>query len=135
MHTSPESRVYIPGKFPVVACAYTLAMAPTVSLSTRVTPQVRDRLAAEARAQGVPLATYTRLLLTDASPRAAAADGPVCNEVECAFAHLPSQASLEKEVCLALARTVEQGGTAGIAAGKELLSQVRWAETFYRPGW
>src|SRR2546429_452831 len=35
-------------------------MSQTVSLSTRVSPQVRDRLTAEAAERGVPLATYTR---------------------------------------------------------------------------
>jgi len=47
------------------------------------------------------------------------------------FAHLPDEASLEKEICLALARTVELGGTPGIAAGKELLSEIRYATLHY----
>ena len=51
------------------------------------------------------------------------------------FAHLPDEASLEKEICLALARTVELGGTPGIAAGKELLSEIRYAQLRYAPEW
>jgi len=107
-------------------------MAPTVSLSARVSPQVRARLAADAQAQGVALATYAARLLsepvTDAPGPGA---GAVRNEVECVFAHLPDEASLEKEICLALARTVELGGTPGIAAGKELLSEIRYATLHY----
>jgi hypothetical protein len=111
-------------------------MAPTVSLSARVSPQVRARLAAEAQAQGIALATYAaRLLagpLVDAPGPGA---GAVQNEVECAFAHLPPESSLEKEICLALARTVELGGTPGIQAGKELLNEIRWATLHYAPEW
>lgn len=109
-------------------------MAPTVSLSARVSPEVRARLAAEARAQGVALATYAARLLsgpvTDAPGPGA---GAVVNEVECAFARLPAESGLEKEVCLALARTVELGGTAGIQAGKELLIEIRYATFRYAP--
>jgi hypothetical protein len=57
------------------------------------------------------------------------------NEVECAFAHLPPESSLEKEICMALARTVELGGTPGIAAGKELLAEIRYAQLRYAPEW
>src|SRR6266581_6621805 len=99
-------------------------MAPTVSLSARVSPEVRARLAADARAQGMALATYAARLLSAPVPDAPGPGaGAVQNEVECAFAHLSAGASLEKEVCLALARTVELGGTPGIAAGKELLTE------------
>lgn len=109
-------------------------MTATVSLSARVSPQVRDRLAAEARAQGLALATYASRLLSSASPESdRPGAGAVQNEVECAFDGLPAEASLEKEVCLALARTVEQGGTPGIAAGKELLSEIRYAVLHYLP--
>jgi hypothetical protein len=108
-------------------------MAPTVSLSTRVPPEVRDRLAAEAQARGVPLATYTRTILTGSVPGDSPVTGEVTNEVECVFSRLPlPEAGLERAVCLALARTVELGGTAGIAAGKELLISVRHAESFYQ---
>jgi hypothetical protein len=106
----------------------------TVSLSTRVTPQVRERLAAEAAARGVPLATYTRELLSG-PPRAApgeAAD-PVQNEVRCIFEHLPQETWLVREICLALARTVEAGGTAGISAGKALLEETERAQRMYAP--
>lgn len=106
----------------------------TVSLSTRVTPQVRERLAAEAAARGVPLATYTRQLLSDPPrPSGEAADHPVQNEVECIFAHLPPETGLEREVCRALARTVESGGTAGISAGKALLEETDRLLRLYQP--
>ncbi len=108
--------------------------APTVSLSARVSPEVRARLAADARAQGVALATYAARLLSGPVPDAPGPGaGAVQNEVECAFAHLSPDASLEKEICLALARTVELGGTAGIAAGKELLTEIRYAAFRYAP--
>jgi hypothetical protein len=106
----------------------------TVSLSTRVTPQVRERLAAEAVARGVPLATYTRELL---SGRPLAADGgvadPVQNEVRCIFTDLPQETGLAREICLALARTVEVGGTAGISAGKALLEETERVQRLYAP--
>ncbi len=80
------------------------------------------------------LATYAARLLSAPVPDAPGPGaGAVQNEVECAFAHLSAGASLEKEVCLALARTVELGGTPGIAAGKELLTEIRWAAHRYAP--
>jgi hypothetical protein len=111
-------------------------MAPTVSLSARVSPEVRARLAADARAQGMALATYAaRLLSSPVMDAPGPGAGAVQNEVECAFSHLPPESSLEKEVCMALARTVEQGGTPGIAAGKELLCEIRYATLHYAPEW
>jgi hypothetical protein len=111
-------------------------MAPTVSLSARVSPEVRARLAADARAQGIALATYAaRLLSGPVMDAPGPGAGQVQNEVECAFTYLPAEATLEKEVCMALARTVEQGGTAGIAAGKELLAEIRYAKLRYAPEW
>lgn len=107
----------------------------TVSLSTRVTPQVRDRLAAEAAARGVPLATYTRDLLS-APPGAADGEGlpdPVQNEVACIFEGMPPETGLAREICLALARTVEMGGTAGISAGKALLEETDRVQRMYAP--
>ncbi len=109
-------------------------MAPSVSLSARVSPQVRDRLAAEAGARGLPLATYAAQLLSGAAPDPSRpGDGDVQNEVECVFSGLPPEAGLRKQVALALARTVEEGGTAGIAAGRELLMQVHVAESLFEP--
>lgn len=109
-------------------------MVQTVSLSTRVTPQVRERLAAEASARGVALATYTRELLSvPANPGRghAPGDDAVQNEVRCLFTHLPDDAGLAREVCLALARTVEMGGTAGISAAKALLEETDRARMRY----
>jgi hypothetical protein len=108
-------------------------MSPTVSLSTRVSPEVRDRLSAAAATRGVPLATYTRTLLSGAIPAGASPAGNVTNEVECIFTHLPPEAGLEREICMCLARTAELGGTAGIAAGKELLLEIRHVQSFYQP--
>jgi hypothetical protein len=107
-------------------------MSPTVSLSTRVSPEVRDRLSAAAAERGLALATYTKQLLTSAEVPARE-DGDVVNEVECVFSQLSDEAGLERAVCLALARTAELGGTAGIAAGKELLIEVRHAQYRYQP--
>jgi hypothetical protein len=107
-------------------------MSQTVSLSTRVSPQVRDRLAAAAAERGVPLATYTRTLLTSAEVPARE-DGAVVREVERVFCHFGPGAGVRREAALALARTVEAGGSAGIAASKELLYQVHVAETLFEP--
>ena len=104
----------------------------TVSLSTRVTPQVRDRLAAEALARGVPLATYTRDLLSAPSrPASGEVPDPVQNEVACIFTGMPPETGLAREICLALARTVESGGTAGISAGKALLEETERVQRMY----
>jgi hypothetical protein len=107
----------------------------SVSLSTRVSPQVRDRLAAEASARGVPLATYTRTLLSGVSPGQGidTPDGALLNEVECVFYGLPPEAGVFREVCLALARTTAAGGAAGVAAGKELLHLTDVARRRYDP--
>jgi hypothetical protein len=111
-------------------------MAVTVSISTRIPPQVRDQLAAEARERGLPLATYTRTVLESAAVGAGPAvleppDGPVQNEVRCVFEGLPMEAGVHREVCLSLARTVENGGAAGVTAGKELLEVTEWARRRY----
>jgi hypothetical protein len=112
------------------------AMTVTVSLSTRVSPQVRDRLAAEASARGVPLATYTRTLLSAALLQDAdQVEDAVQNEVRCIFAHLPMEAGLRREICLSLARTVEAGGTAGISAAKALLDEIRVTQHLFEPEW
>lgn len=57
------------------------------------------------------------------------------NEVRCLFTGMPPEAGLAREVCLALARTVEAGGTAGISAGisagKALLEETDRALRLY----
>jgi hypothetical protein len=109
-------------------------MAVTVSLSTRLPPDVRERLVAAAAAGGVPPGTLARDLITaglDGAAPGRAGAGDVVREVECVFAHFGPEAGLRKEICLALARTVEQGGTAGIAAGKELVIDMSIAERMF----
>lgn len=81
----------------------------------------------------MPLATYTRTLLSAPSPQAAPGDGAVCNEIDCLFSQWGPEAGIRREVAMALARTVEAGGSAGIAAGKELLLQVSVAEHLFEP--
>jgi len=107
----------------------------SVSLSTRVAPDLRDRLVAEARARRVALSTLARDLLAAGvdGPAAGGGDDAVQNEVRCIFAHLPPEAGLRREICLSLARTVEQGGTAGVTAGRELLIEVNTAQRLYEP--
>jgi hypothetical protein len=111
-------------------------MSQTVSLSTRVSPLVRDRLAAEAAERGVPLATYTKGLLSvpAAGRDASSADvGEVVNEVDCLFYDLPPEAGIHRAVCRALARTVQAGGAAGVSAGKELLDLTDWVRRRFEP--
>jgi hypothetical protein len=107
----------------------------SVSLSTRVAPDVRERLVAEAAARGVDLSALTRELVLAglAGGGPARGDGAVVLEVECVFAHLPPEAGLRREICLSLARTVEGGGSAGIAAGRELLIEVSTAQRLFEP--
>ncbi len=107
----------------------------SVSLSTRVAPDLRDRLVAEASARRLPLSTLARDLLMAGlnGGTAAQGDGAVVLEVECIFAHLPPEAGLRREICLSLARTVEAGGSAGIAAGRELLIEVSTAQRLFEP--
>jgi hypothetical protein len=101
-----------------------------------VSPELRQQLIGEARARRVALSTLARDLLaaglTD-SADSGVRDNAVQNEVECVFAHLPPEAGLRREVCLALARTVEAGGSAGIAAGKALLDEVRVTQRLFEP--
>lgn len=92
---------------------------------------MRDRLVAEAAALGVPLATHAARVLSGAGQAAPRADGDVVNEVLCVFTGLPLDAGLRREVCLSLARTVEAGGTAGIAAARALLDEVSLTERLY----
>ena len=46
---------------------------------------------------------------------------------------MPPEAGLRREICLSLARTVEQGGSASIAAGKALLDEVRVTQRLFEP--
>jgi hypothetical protein len=91
---------------------------------------------AEAAERGVPLATYTRGLLSvpaagqDAS---SPGDGEVVNEVDCLFYGLPPEAGIHRAVCRALARTVQAGGAAGVSAGKELLDLTNWVRRRFEP--
>ena len=107
-------------------CIHWGGMAQTVSLSTRVPPEVRDRLAAEATGRGVPLATYTRTLLSGATPKDASnGDGSVVEEVNRVFGELPPDAALRWEICLALARTVQAGGSAGMPRARNCCTWCR----------
>jgi hypothetical protein len=133
---TPPLQTYFPGSFGRAACAYNWLMSQTVSLSTRVSPQVRDRLTAEAAERGVPLATYTRGLLSVPAPGQDASspgDGEVVNEVDCLFYDLPPEAGIHRAVCRALARTVQAGGAAGVSAGKELLDLTNWVRRRFEP--
>ena len=70
-------------------------MAPSVSLSTRVSPGLRERLLAEARARRMSIGTLARELLAagvDAGP-VHSGDGGVLNEVNCLFYGLPPEAA------------------------------------------
>jgi hypothetical protein len=133
---TPPLHAYFSRDAGVVACAYNWFMSQTVSLSTRVSPQVRDRLTAEAAERGVPLATYTRGLLSVPSPGRDAAptgDGEIELEVNCLFYALPPEAGIHRAVCRALARTVQAGGAAGVSAGKELLDLTDWVRRRFEP--
>jgi hypothetical protein len=59
--------------------------------------------------------------------------GGVINEIDCVFHELPPAAGLHREVCRALARTVESGGTGQVAAAKELLDLADWAVRRFEP--
>jgi hypothetical protein len=109
-------------------------MGPSVSLSTRVPRDLHERLSAEARARRVPVGTLARDLLAasvDTPPAGGTDPDAVQNEVRCLFTGMPPEAGLAREVCLALARTVEAGGTAGISAGKALLEETDRALRLY----
>jgi hypothetical protein len=110
-------------------------MATSVSLSTRVSPDLRQQLLAGARARRVALSTLARDLLAAAveGPAPTGGDDAVQNEVRCLFTGLPMEAGIYREVCLALARTVEAGGTAGVTAGKELLQLTDMVQRRYGP--
>jgi hypothetical protein len=110
-------------------------MTTSVSLSTRVSPELRERLLASARAQKVPLSELARGLLAagvDGGPRPSG-DGALVNEVECVFSGLGPEAGVYREVCLALARTAEAGGSPGVTAGRELLSTISLVEMRFAP--
>jgi hypothetical protein len=110
-------------------------MAVTVSLSTRVSPELRRLLEAEARARRVTLAELARDFLA-----AGVNDGPalpnggdVQYEVACVFTDLPMEAGVHRAVCMALAKTVDTGSGGQVAAAKELLELTDWARRRYEP--
>ena len=105
-------------------------MATSVSLSTRVSPELRERLLGQARARGVSLGELARDLLAAGvdgdrpSRDDRDGDGDLVNEIECVFNHLPLEAGVHRAVALALALTVENGGGGQVAAAKELVALV-----------
>src|SRR5262245_18540799 len=118
---TPQSKYFFPGSFGA-PCMHATdlggprgprigAMATSVSLSTRVSPELRQRLVVEARARRVPLATLARDLLAAGVDGGAVpvGEGSVLTEVECLFYGLPPEAGLHREICRSLAMTVEAG--------------------------
>jgi len=107
----------------------------TVSLSTRVSPELRQVLVAEARARRVPLGELARDLLAAGvnGGTPAAGDSDAQNEVRCVFADLPPEAGVHRAVALSLARTVDAGGSGAVSAGKEVIELCDWARTRWQP--
>ncbi|MEU2625740.1 hypothetical protein [Kitasatospora sp. NPDC007106] len=95
-------------------------MAATMTISLRVPPELRDQLqraAAEHRTTMSTLAVAAiRAHLDGAVP---AKDGPLVTAVSlaCTEAGMPE---VERQMALNLARTAQAGGTAGVAAVREL---------------
>jgi len=109
-------------------------MTTSVSLSTRVSPELRERLLGQARARGVALGELARDLLAAGVDGGQPGDrGDISDEVECLFTSLPAEAGIHRAVCLALARTVERGGGGQVAAANRLLELTRWARHYFEP--
>ena len=49
------------------------------------------------------------------------------------FDGLPESAGIRRAICLALAKTVEAGGAAGVTAGRELVSLAEYTINLYEP--
>ena len=81
------------------------------------------------------MGTFTRDLLAAGvnGDRPGPDVGEVQNEVDCLFTGLPLEAGIHRAVCMAYARTVENGGSAGVAAGKELLDLTEWVRRRFEP--
>jgi hypothetical protein len=116
-------------------CADNGRMATSVSLSTRVSPELRERLVQAARDRGIPLGRFARDLLAAGVGAVGEVGGPepLANEVECAFHNLPPEAGVRREVCLTLARTAVAGGIPGIQAGRVLIDEVDVARRIFLP--
>lgn len=115
---------------------HTGIMTTSVSLSTRVSPELRERLLAVSRARKVTLGELARDLLAsgvDGGPSPGEADGALMNEIDCVFHGLSGVAGVYREVCRALARTVSSGGSVGVTAGRELLSTVDMVQMRFVP--
>jgi hypothetical protein len=110
-------------------------MTTSVSLSTRVSPELRERLLGQARARHVSLGVLARDLLAAGvdGGEPAGGVGPIQNEVACIFHDLPPEAGVHREVCMALAKTVESGGGGQVAAANRLLELTRWARHYFEP--
>jgi hypothetical protein len=109
-------------------------MTTSVSLSTRVSPELRERLLGVARARGVTLGVLARdILAGGVDSGREGGPGDVQAEVAEVFHDLPSGAGVTRAICMALAKTVESGGGGQVAAAKELLDLTRWARRHYEP--
>ncbi|WP_097867436.1 hypothetical protein [Streptomyces sp. rh34] len=96
-------------------------MAATMTISLRVPQEMRDqleRVSVEYRTTMSAVAVSAiRMYLDGAEPPT---DGPLVLAVDALFAEQDLYTSTEREMALALARTGQAGGTAGVAAIKEL---------------
>jgi hypothetical protein len=109
-------------------------MATSVSLSTRVSPELRERLVQAALDRGIPLGRFARdLLAAGVGVVGEVGPDPLVNEVECAFHGLPAAAGVRREVCLSLARTAAAGGIPGMQAGRVLIDEVETALRLFLP--
>jgi hypothetical protein len=113
-------------------------MAFSVSLSTRVSPELRERLTEEARSRHMNLAAYARDVLeggVNGDSRPEPERGGLANEIECVFAHLPDETGVRREVALQLARVVEAGGSPSVTASRELVELIDHTLLRYGPEW
>lgn len=96
-------------------------MAATMTISLRVPQEMRDqleRVSAEYRTTMSAVAVSAiRAYLDGAEPPT---DGPLVLAVQDLFVDQDLYLPAEREMALALARTGQSGGTAGVAAIKEL---------------
>lgn len=101
-------------------------MSATMTISLRVPPEVRDQLeraAAEGRTTMSAVAVSAIRAYLDGG--VVAADGPLVEVIAGLYADVGGQCvPAEREMALALARTAQAGGTAGVAAVKELRALV-----------
>lgn len=97
-------------------------MAATMTISLRVSPELRERLERAAAGSGLTMSALAVALIREGLDGGEVdGDGPLVQAVGAAFADLEGRGvAVERQTALSLARIAQAGGMAAVSALREL---------------